>query len=114
MSNLDKIEFHRKFRSKDALGALVFLLLFSTIVLIIPWDLGDPENFNIANPIMAPVHIQPEWYFLFAYSILRSLPGKLRGVIALVLSVTILYTLPFFDCRDVRISLSRINIRLIF
>jgi ubiquinol-cytochrome c reductase cytochrome b subunit len=61
--------------------------------------LGDPENFIPANPLVTPVHIQPEWYFLFAYAILRSIPNKLGGVIALALAVIILYILPFYGRR---------------
>jgi ubiquinol-cytochrome c reductase cytochrome b subunit len=57
--------------------------------------LGDPDNFTPANPLVTPVHIQPEWYFLFAYAILRSIPNKLGGVIALVISIAILLILPF-------------------
>jgi ubiquinol-cytochrome c reductase cytochrome b subunit len=57
--------------------------------------LGDPDNFIPANPISTPVHIKPEWYFLFAYAILRSIPNKLGGVVALVLSILILIILPF-------------------
>jgi ubiquinol-cytochrome c reductase cytochrome b subunit len=63
--------------------------------LLIPWVLGDPENFIPANPLVTPVHIQPEWYFLFAYAILRSIPNKLGGVLALAGSVLILLVLPF-------------------
>merc|ERR1712087_425703 len=63
---------------------------------IFPSDIGDPENFIPANPIVTPVHIQPEWYFLFAYAILRSIPRKLGGVLALVLSVLILAIIPFY------------------
>ena len=59
-----------------------------------PYYLGDPDNFIPANPLVTPVHIQPEWYFLFAYAILRSIPNKLGGVIALVLSIAILFILP--------------------
>lgn len=60
-----------------------------------PFILGDPENFNHASSMVTPVHIQPEWYFLFAYAILRCIPNKLGGVIALALSIMILYILPF-------------------
>ncbi len=96
-SNYNKVEFHKEFSMKDYLGVCVILTLFTLIVLIFPWDLGDPENFNVANPMVAPVHIQPEWYFLFAYSILRSIPNKLGGVIALAASVIVLYVFPFID-----------------
>jgi ubiquinol-cytochrome c reductase cytochrome b subunit len=64
--------------------------------------LGDPENFIPANPIVTPVHIQPEWYFLFAYAILRSIPNKLGGVLALALSVMILFICPFMGERNMR------------
>jgi len=57
--------------------------------------LGDDDNFRAANPSVTPIHIQPEWYFLFAYAILRSIPNKLGGVIALLISVVIIYSLPF-------------------
>jgi len=59
-----------------------------------PWSLGDPENFIPANPLVTPVHIQPEWYFLIAYAILRSIPNKLGGVVALALSIAILLVCP--------------------
>lgn len=59
-----------------------------------PFILGDPENYNEARSMVTPVHIQPEWYFLFAYAILRCIPNKLGGVIALVLSIAVLYFLP--------------------
>jgi len=70
--------------------------------LVSPFLLGDCENFIPANPLVTPVHIQPEWYFLFAYAILRSIPNKLGGVIALVLSIAILFILPFTQNQKVR------------
>jgi len=94
-SNLDKIPFHPYFSSKDILGILITLLILVTTILISPNILGDPENFIPANPLVTPIHIQPEWYFLFAYAILRSIPNKLGGVIALVASIIILWSLPF-------------------
>ena len=93
--NFDKVRFHPYFSIKDAVGFIVFLGGFMFIVLQAPWDLGDPENFIPANPLVTPIHIQPEWYFLFAYAILRSIPNKIGGVIALVASVAIYYVLPF-------------------
>nr|UNO53752.1 cytochrome b [Ixodes persulcatus] len=93
--NIDKIPFHPYFTVKDILGCLVTLLFFSIIVLIMPYILNDSENFNVANPLVTPPHIQPEWYFLFAYAILRSIPNKFGGVIALVMSILIIITLPF-------------------
>nr|ANJ01494.1 cytochrome b [Calvia championorum] len=94
-SNLDKIPFHPYFSFKDILGFLMMLLLMMNIVILNPYMLSDPDNFIPANPLSTPAHIQPEWYFLFAYAILRSIPNKLGGVIALVMSIAILYFLPF-------------------
>ena len=98
-SNFDKSPFHPYFSIKDLLGFLVFFVLFMFVCLQAPWDLGDPENFIPANPIVTPVHIQPEWYFLFAYAILRSIPRKLGGVLALVGSILILIIIPFYGLR---------------
>ena len=92
--NSDKIPFHTYFTTKDAYGFVLLLLLLSVLVFYIPNVLGDPENFIKANPLVTPVHIMPEWYFLFAYAILRAIPNKLGGVIALVLSIVILAILP--------------------
>ena len=92
-ANKDKITLRPYFLVKDLVG---FLLLGGSLILVItlaPWDLGDPENFIPANPLIAPLHIQPEWYFLFAYAILRSIPNKLGGFIALGLSVLALAAL---------------------
>lgn len=93
--NTLKISFHPYFTLKDLLGIIVIIFLLIRLTLFNPYKLGDPENFNTANPLNSPPHIQPEWYYLFAYAILRSIPNKLGGVIALVLSVIVLYTLPF-------------------
>nr|APX40484.1 cytochrome b [Chaetocnema pelagica] len=94
-SNIDKIPFHPYFTFKDILGGLMLLFFLTFLTLSNPYLLGDPDNFIPANPLVTPIHIQPEWYFLFAYAILRSIPNKLGGVIALVMSIAILYTLPF-------------------
>nr|ASM41820.1 cytochrome b [Eutetrapha metallescens] len=94
-SNIDKLPFHPFFSSKDLLGYLIMTFILIFLTLSNPYLLGDPDNFVPANPLVTPVHIQPEWYFLFAYAILRSIPNKLGGVIALVLSIAILYILPF-------------------
>ena len=94
-SNVDKIPFHPYFSYKDIVGFIIILIALILLTLINPYLLGDPDNFIPANPLVTPVHIQPEWYFLFAYAILRSIPNKLGGVIALVLSIAILIILPF-------------------
>nr|YP_010263731.1 cytochrome b [Oyamia seminigra]UIX54786.1 cytochrome b [Oyamia seminigra] len=94
-SNIDKIPFHPYFSFKDIVGFIVMIMMLTILTLLEPYLLGDPDNFTPANPLVTPVHIQPEWYFLFAYAILRSIPNKLGGVIALVLSIAILFILPF-------------------
>jgi len=94
--NIDKIPFHPYFTFKDIVGFIIIIILLMILTLINPYLLGDPDNFIPANPLVTPVHIQPEWYFLFAYAILRSIPNKLGGVIALVLSIAILFILPFY------------------
>nr|YP_010417403.1 cytochrome b [Oxyodes scrobiculata]USF12101.1 cytochrome b [Oxyodes scrobiculata] len=94
-SNYDKIPFHPFFSYKDLLGAIMLLFFLIMLTLTNPYLLGDPDNFIPANPLVTPEHIQPEWYFLFAYAILRSIPNKLGGVIALVMSILILIILPF-------------------
>nr|AVJ52621.1 cytochrome b [Hotea curculionoides] len=93
-SNYDKMPFHPYFSIKDTMGFMITLMMLSMLILLEPQLLGDPENFIPANPLVTPVHIQPEWYFLFAYAILRSIPNKLGGVIAMVLSIAIILILP--------------------
>lgn len=94
LRDYDKVKFHPYFSFKDVIGFLIMLRILIIICLITPWDLGDPENFIPANPLVTPVHIQPEWYFLMAYAILRSIPNKLGGVVALALSIAILFICP--------------------
>nr|AND96476.1 cytochrome b [Onthophagus haematopus] len=96
-SNIDKSPFHPYFSLKDSVGFIIMTMILMFLVLINPYMLGDPDNFVPANPLVTPIHIQPEWYFLFAYAILRSIPNKLGGVIALVLSIAILFILPFIN-----------------
>nr|YP_010397836.1 cytochrome b [Rasbora jacobsoni]UQJ79048.1 cytochrome b [Rasbora jacobsoni] len=92
--NTDKISFHPYFSYKDLLGFLLMLLGLLILALFSPNLLGDPENFTPANPLVTPPHIKPEWYFLFAYAILRSIPNKLGGVLALLFSILVLFTVP--------------------
>nr|YP_002317256.1 cytochrome b [Symphylella sp. YG-2006]ABQ01742.1 cytochrome b [Symphylella sp. YG-2006] len=93
-SPLTKTTFHPFFTFKDIppiIIALYTLILMSSFK---PYLFMDPDNFSEANPMTTPAHIQPEWYFLFAYAILRSIPNKLGGVIAMLLSIMILLTMP--------------------
>nr|YP_009132593.1 cytochrome b [Nyssomyia umbratilis]AKA63235.1 cytochrome b [Nyssomyia umbratilis] len=93
-SNSDKIPFHPYFSFKDLIGFILMIMFLTILTIMAPYFLGDPDNFIPANPLVTPPHIQPEWYFLFAYAILRSIPNKLGGVIALVMSIAILFFLP--------------------
>jgi len=88
-----KIKFNPFYSFKDLLNVLLLLTFFG-LALFSPWSFGDPENWALANPMVRPVHIQPEWYFLFAYEILRSIPNKLGGVIVLACRVGFLYLVP--------------------
>lgn len=103
--NFDKIPFHPYFTIKDLLGFLIIGSFLIILSLQNPYLLGDPDNFIPANPISTPAHIKPEWYFLFAYAILRSIPNKLGGVVALVASILILLSLPFSHIYPLRASI---------
>jgi ubiquinol-cytochrome c reductase cytochrome b subunit len=102
ISNTNKIPFHPYFSIKDLFGFIIILWALISLALIDPYLLGDTENFIPANPLVTPVHIQPEWYFLFAYAILRSIPNKLGGAIALVISIAILFILPITQKNNLR------------
>lgn len=107
--NIDKIPFHPYFTLKDIFGFRITLITITILTLYRPYILGDPDNFTPANPLVTPVHIQPEWYFLFAYAILRSIPNKLGGVIALFLSIIILLIMPIFKKKIQRNQFYPIN-----
>lgn len=92
----DKICFIPEYWGKDAYNVIVWLL-FIIFSLIYPFNLGDPEIFIEADPIIRPVHIVPEWYFLFAYAILRAIPNKILGVIALLIRIVIFYFFAFIN-----------------
>nr|ABB54841.1 cytochrome b [Pseudotolithus typus] len=93
-SDADKIPFHPYFTYKDLLGFAILIICLTTLALFSPNLLGDPDNFTPANPLVTPPHIKPEWYFLFAYAILRSIPNKLGGVLALLASILVLMVVP--------------------
>nr|YP_010373104.1 cytochrome b [Teredorus bashanensis]UPH84315.1 cytochrome b [Teredorus bashanensis] len=96
-SNLEKIPFHPFFSFKDSITMMMMIMTLMMISMQQPYMLGDPDNFIPANPMMTPPHIQPEWYFLFAYAILRSIPNKLGGVLALFMSIMITMIMPFYN-----------------
>ena len=93
--HLGKTVFHPYFTYKDIYGFIVYFIVYRFVVFYASYSILDAENFIEANRIVTPTHIQPEWYFLFAYAILRRIPRKLGGVVALLLSVLVLYILPF-------------------
>lgn len=96
-SNRNKIPFHIYYTVKDLAGILLLIVTLIAVALFIPNVLGDPENFIPANPLVTPVHIKPEWYFLWAYAILRSIPNKLGGVVAIFSALLILFLVPFIN-----------------
>nr|ACR81361.1 cytochrome b [Pycnonotus goiavier] len=101
-SDCDKIPFHPYYSTKDILGFMLVFIPLAALALFYPNLLGDPENFTPANPLATPPHIKPEWYFLFAYAILRSIPNKLGGVLALAASVLVLFLIPLLHTSKLR------------
>lgn len=102
---LDGIPFHPYYTVKDMVGVTVFLIVFALVVFYSPTMLGlflEPENFEPANPLKTPEHIAPVWYFTPFYSILRCVPDKLWGVVALAASIFVLFLLPWLDRGKVR------------
>nr|ACL14775.1 cytochrome b [Poecilia mexicana] len=110
----DKISFHPYFSYKDLLGLFFLLTTLIALALFSPNLLGDPENFTPANPLVTPPHIKPEWYFLFAYAILRSIPNKLGGVLALLASILVLMVIPFLHTSKQRSLTFRPLTQLLF
>nr|YP_009298325.1 cytochrome b [Nannacara anomala]AOM68280.1 cytochrome b [Nannacara anomala] len=101
-SNAEKIPFHPYYSFKDLLGFIMLLTILVSLALFSPNLLGDPDNFTPANPLVTPPHIKPEWYFLFAYAILRSIPNKLGGVLALLFSILVLLLMPILHTSKLR------------
>nr|QOQ85635.1 cytochrome b [Phocoena phocoena] len=113
-SNMDMIPFHPYYTIKDILSALLFILTLLALTLFSPDLLGDPDNYTPANPLNTPAHIKPEWYFLFAYAILRSIPNKLGGVLALLLSILVLVLIPMLQTSKQRSMIFRPFSQLLF
>nr|NP_878198.1 cytochrome b [Fejervarya limnocharis]AAO12118.1 cytochrome b [Fejervarya limnocharis] len=112
--NLDKVPFHPYFSYKDLLGFVILIGLLATLSTLAPNLLGDPDNFTPANPLVTPPHIKPEWYFLFAYAILRSIPNKLGGVLALLFSILILFLMPIWHTSKQRSLIYRPFAKILF
>jgi ubiquinol-cytochrome c reductase cytochrome b/c1 subunit len=98
----DTVPFHPYYTMKDGFGVMVFLIVYAGFVFFSPNQLGDPANYIQANPLVTPTHIVPEWYFLPFYAILRAIPDKLGGVIAMFGSIAVLFVLPWLDTSRVR------------
>nr|YP_010957497.1 cytochrome b [Gadomus longifilis]WMY90824.1 cytochrome b [Gadomus longifilis] len=113
-SDSDKVVFHPYFTYKDLVWFVVLLVMLSLLALFSPNLLGDPDNFIPANPLVTPPHIKPEWYFLFAYAILRSIPNKLGGVLALLFSILVLMVVPFLHTSKQRSLTFRPVTQLLF
>jgi ubiquinol-cytochrome c reductase cytochrome b subunit len=101
-SKEDTVPFHPYYTVKDGFAACVFLLLYGTFVFYMPDALGDAINYVKANPLVTPPHIVPEWYLLPFYAILRALPNKLMGVLAMFAAIGVLFVLPWLDTSKVR------------
>jgi ubiquinol-cytochrome c reductase cytochrome b subunit len=101
-SSRDVVTFHPYYTIKDGFAMVLFILLFAVLVFYAPNLLGHSDNYIPANPLVTPPHIVPEWYFLPFYAILRAIPSKLFGVIALVASIGILFFVPWLDTSKVR------------
>nr|QLH55987.1 cytochrome b [Marmosa rapposa] len=110
----DKIPFHPYYTIKDALGFMLMFLILMSLTMFSPDLLGDPDNFTPANPLNTPPHIKPEWYFLFAYAILRSIPNKLGGVLALLASILVLIIMPLLHMSKQRSLMFRPISQILF
>jgi len=98
----DIVSFHGLYSFKDLFGFFVFLWSLFAIVFFAPLVFIEADNFIPANPLVTPVHIVPEWYFLFAYAILRSVPSKLGGVLAMSSALFVLCLLPFSHVQHIK------------
>jgi len=98
----DTIPMYPYYILKDLYGVLLFLAFFAIFLFFMPNVLGHSDNYIPANPMVTPLHIVPEWYFLPFYTILRSIPNKLIGVIALLFSILVLLILPYIVNSEVR------------
>jgi len=101
-TNIDSINFSPNFYSKDLFSFFILILFFSIFVFFYPNTLGHSDNYIVANPLSTPAHIVPEWYFLPFYAILRSIPNKLGGVVAMISAILILLLLPILNTSKIR------------
>jgi ubiquinol-cytochrome c reductase cytochrome b/c1 subunit len=98
----DTVPFHPYYTMKDGFGVVVFLIIYAGVTFFAPDYMGHPDNYIPANPLVTPEHIVPEWYFLPFYAILRAIPDKLGGVLAMFGAIGVLFVLPWLDTSRVR------------
>lgn len=110
----DSIPFHPFYTIKDLFGLGAFLIIYMGFVFYAPNFFGEPDNYIPANPLVTPPHIVPEWYFLPFYAILRSIPDKLSGVLAMFSAIGVLFILPWLDSHPVRSARFRPYYRWLF
>ena len=113
-SKADTVPFHPYYTVKDGFAVAVFFILFASFVFFAPDALGHADNYTVANPLVTPQHIVPEWYFLPFYAILRAIPNKLMGVIAMFGAIAVLFALPWIDTSKVRSMRYRPSARMFF
>ncbi|HEY2659107.1 MAG TPA: cytochrome b/b6 [Caulobacteraceae bacterium] len=113
-SKADTVPFHPYYTVKDGFAVIVFFILFASFVFFAPDALGHADNYTVANSLVTPQHIVPEWYFLPFYAILRAIPNKLMGALAMFGAIGILFLLPWIDTSKVRSMRYRPSARLFF
>jgi ubiquinol-cytochrome c reductase cytochrome b subunit len=110
----DMVPFHPYYTVKDGFALIIFLMMFAVFVFFMPHALGHPDNYIPANPLVTPAHIVPEWYMLPFYAILRAIPDKFGGVVAMFAAIGILFVLPWLDTSRVRSMRYRPTMKIVF
>jgi len=110
----DTVPFHPYYTIKDFFGLSIFLSFFAATIFFFPNFMGHPDNYIPANPMQTPAHIVPEWYFLPFYAILRAVPDKLGGVLAMFGAIAVLFILPWLDRSPIRSGNFRPIFRIFF
>ncbi len=110
----DTLPFHPYFTVKDGVVIILFMMLFATFVFFMPTALGHADNYIPANPLVTPPHIVPEWYMLPFYAILRAVPDKFGGVVAMFAAIGILFVLPWLDTSKIRSMRYRPTMKIFF
>lgn len=111
---IDDISFFPYFFLKDIFALFCFLVFFSSFIFYFPNFLNHPDNYIPANPLETPAHVTPEWYFLAFYAILRSIPHKTGGIIAMISAILILLLIPYINTSDIRNSTYRLIFKFCF